>query len=157
MKTKTFILTFFILFSHIAFGQSDSLSFEYKIRLPYRDCAHSHICCQTTCPCCPNFPLDSLQIKFAQQIYSLEKTYLRETINPTDTIVYLQSAIDHISKIKNIDVFDGSSKLVYSKSLYFVSNQNIRLDLTHLRSGVYFIRIRTEQDIFSSKLIIKNE
>lgn len=77
--------------------------------------------------------------------------------NPSDGIVYLQSAIDQISKIKNIDVFDGSGKLVYSKSPYFVSNQNIRLDLTHLRSGVYFIRIRTEQDIFSSKLIIKNE
>lgn len=76
--------------------------------------------------------------------------------NPSDGIIYLQSAIDQISKIKNIDVFDGSGKLVYSKSPYFVSNQNIRLDLTGLRPGIYFIRIRTEQDLFTGKLIIKN-
>ena len=77
------------------FGQNDSLSFEEKVRLPYRDCAHSHICCQVKCPCCPNYgkidfgpniPLDSLQIEFAQKVYSLEKTYLRVKINPTDTI-----------------------------------------------------------------------
>jgi len=63
MKTKTFILTFYILFSHIAFGQSDSLSFEDKIRLTYRDCAHSHICCQVICPCCPNAEKIILNLK----------------------------------------------------------------------------------------------
>lgn len=77
------------------FGQNDSLSFEEKVHLPYRDCAHSHICCQVKCPCCPNYgkidsgpniPLDSSQIEFAQKVYSLERTYLKENINPIETI-----------------------------------------------------------------------
>ena len=75
--------------------------------------------------------------------------------NPSEGIVFLQPAIDQVSRIKNIDVFDVSGKLVYSQSPNFVNNENIRLDLSHLRTGVYFIRVRTEQDSFSRKLIIK--
>lgn len=75
--------------------------------------------------------------------------------NPSEGIVFLQSAIDQVSRIKYIDVFDVGGKLVYSQSPYFINNQNLRLDLTHLRTGIYFIRVRTEQDVFSRKLIIK--
>lgn len=63
MKQKLF--TFFILLfiSHFAFGQNDSISFEDKFRLSSRDCAHSHICCQTDCPCCPNYGKTILNLK----------------------------------------------------------------------------------------------
>lgn len=92
---KNLIILISILITNFAFGQIDSLSFEEKVRFSSKDCAHSHICCQVKCPCCPNYgkiyfrpniPLDSLQIKFSQKIYSLEKTYLQKNINPTDTI-----------------------------------------------------------------------
>lgn len=95
MKTKLYTLVLLLFLSHFAFGQSNSLNFEDKIRLRSSDCAHSHICCQVKCPCCPNYgkidfgpniPLNSQQIKFAQEVYTLEKTYLREKVNPTDTI-----------------------------------------------------------------------
>lgn len=75
--------------------------------------------------------------------------------NPSDGIVFIQSATSQISKVKNIEVFDGSGKLVYSRAQNFVNTQNIRLDLTHLRTGIYYIRIRTEKGIFTNKLIIK--
>ena len=92
---KNLIILISILITSFAFGQIDSLSFEEKVSLSSRDCAHSHICCQVKCPCCPNYgkidfgpniPLDSLQIKFAHKIYSLEKTYLQKKVKPTDTI-----------------------------------------------------------------------
>jgi|SRR5690554_195163 len=92
---KNLIILISILITNFAFGQIDSLSFEEKVSLSSRDCAHSHICCQVKCPCCPNYgkidfgpniPLDSLQIKFAHKIYSLEKTYLPKKVKPTDTI-----------------------------------------------------------------------
>jgi len=92
---KNLIILISILITNFAFGQIDSLSFEEKVSLSSRDCAHSHICCQVKCPCCPNYgkidfgpniPLDSLQIKFAHKIYSLEKTYLQKKVKPTDTI-----------------------------------------------------------------------
>lgn len=63
MKTKLYILTFLILFSAVAFGQKDSLSFQDTQRLFSSDCAHSHICCQVNCPCCPNFGKTILNLK----------------------------------------------------------------------------------------------
>lgn len=122
---KNLIILISILITNFAFGQIDSLSFEEKVQFSSRDCAHSHICCQVKCPCCPNYgkidfgpniPLDSLQIKFAQRIYSLEKTYLQKNINPTDTI--------------NIDTKKYSLKFVekiglaptYEESQQFASN-----------------------------------
>lgn len=61
MKTK--LLTFLMLFSGVVFAQNDSLSFEDRLRLSSRDCAHSHICCQVNCACCPNFGKTILNLK----------------------------------------------------------------------------------------------
>lgn len=52
---KNLIVLILILITNFAFGQVDSLSFEERLLLRTRDCAHSHICCQTDCPCCPNY------------------------------------------------------------------------------------------------------
>lgn len=124
MKIKLFTFLFLLSLSHFALGQNDSLSFGDKLRLSSRDCTHSHICCQTDCPCCPNFPLDSLQIKFAQQIYSLEKTYLRETINPTDTISighkkYLLKFVERIGMAPTYNEYlQFASNITYSCTQY---------------------------------------
>lgn len=101
---------FFIAVSNFVFGQSDSLSFENQLHVPARDCAHSHICCDVGCFCCPHGllqlskklkvnnspdslyvafkqnPVDSSMIKFAQKVYSLERKYMKGKIYPADTI-----------------------------------------------------------------------
>lgn len=63
MQNKLYILTFLILFSAVAFGQKDSLSFQDTRSLFSSDCAHSHICCQVNCPCCPNYGKTILNLK----------------------------------------------------------------------------------------------
>lgn len=122
---KLYIQVLLLSLSHFAFGQSDSLSFENKIKFRDRGCAHSHICCQVKCPCCPNYgnidfgrniPLDSLQIKFAQEVYTLEKNNLGEKVNPTDTIIidrkkYLLKFVEKIGWAPT-----------YEESLMFASN-----------------------------------
>lgn len=77
MKSKKLPIIAIILLSFAnqidAFGQSDTLSPTLN-----RDCAHSHICCMVSCPCCPNSliksgTLDSLIIytAFLRPDYSL--------------------------------------------------------------------------------------
>ncbi|WP_107038689.1 hypothetical protein [Brumimicrobium mesophilum] len=53
---KNYIIFLFLLFQFTAFGQEDTLNKEKIVHQEIQiiDCAHSHICCQVGCSCCPN-------------------------------------------------------------------------------------------------------
>lgn len=84
MQNKLCILTFFILLSGVAFAQNDSLSFEDKLRLSSRDCAHSHICCLVNCACCPNYGKTILNLK-----------------NPSDSLSHIAFGQDSLLLVKD--------------------------------------------------------
>lgn len=161
MKIKLCTFLLLLSLSHFAFGQIDSLSFEEKVSLSSRDCAHSHICCQVKCPCCPNYgkidfgpniPLDNLQIKFTHKIYSLEKTYLQKKVKPTDTINIdsKKYSLKFVEKIGLAPVYEESqqfeSNITYSCIKY--GNDHIIIKLSR-NTGIpnqtnYFYEILRE-------------
>jgi len=82
MKIK---LILFLFFYHIlAFGQNDTLMLYYSI--PVYPCAHSHICCNVGCECCPDgWNLRELSQKIKKDSINVKsdvsKRYVGETFD----------------------------------------------------------------------------
>ncbi len=72
--------------------------------------------------------------------------------NPSDGIVWLNSSFN----LKRIIVQDALGKLVYEKNAFNNGNEKaIKLDLNHLKSGLYYINIQNNKESTTQKLILK--
>ncbi len=69
--------------------------------------------------------------------------------NPTNGTLYVESTNIDIQKII---IFDINGKIIFEKK---ATKQNERIDLHHLCSGIYVIRILTISEVFTSKIVKK--
>jgi hypothetical protein len=58
-------------------------------------------------------------------------------------------------KILKLDVFSVQGQRVYTNE-YFCNQNEIRTNLSFLASGLYIVKIQTECDIKTTKIIIEN-
>lgn len=67
------------------------------------------------------------------------------------------SAMIHISAgeltIKNQEIINTTGQIIWNKSQ--VNQKEFKLDISHLKSGVYFARIRTSKGIVTKKISVK--
>jgi len=68
--------------------------------------------------------------------------------NPANNLVYINSP----GKINDVKVFNTLGQMIYSGKY---NNQQIQLDLSGYKTGIYFIRINSGGKISSAKLIIR--
>jgi hypothetical protein len=69
--------------------------------------------------------------------------------NPAKRILYIEFFRDDIQRMK---IFDINGKLIFEKK---VTKQNENIDLLGLSTGVYFIQILTNDEVFITKIIKK--
>lgn len=75
--------------------------------------------------------------------------------NPTTGKVILDfSKISNFGIVGNIDVSDITGKNIYSTQYSTINNQ-LNLDLSELESGIYFIKIKSNSQSITKKLIIR--
>lgn len=90
-----------------------------------------------------------------QAIYDTSHVNIPEFNADRAVSIYPNPAKDEISisserNIHNIDIFDMAGRLVLQ---FQPSSSNVILDIKPLKSGFYFIKITTEKEIFTQKLI----
>jgi hypothetical protein len=94
----------------------------------------------------------TIVVKFMSttSIESVENQQIRIYPNPTDG----QLIIDNGQwTIENVEIFNVIGQSVYSSTLGVAST--LRLDVSHLPSGIYFIRIQTENGVVAEKIVKK--
>lgn len=76
--------------------------------------------------------------------------------NPTTGLVSIniEKVIEKIDSLIDICVFDMHGKIVCEKNQQF-NMKNIELDITKCSAGIYFIRIRSRENTYISKLVKK--
>jgi Domain of unknown function DUF11/Secretion system C-terminal sorting domain/MAM domain, meprin/A5/mu/N-terminal domain of BNR-repeat neuraminidase len=74
--------------------------------------------------------------------------------NPTNGIVYLSLDVNTISK-GSIEVFNSTGSRVYSKNLHNKTESVNEINLSNLPKGMYFVKINTDNNSNTKKLIIK--
>jgi hypothetical protein len=74
--------------------------------------------------------------------------------NPTDGHVYID--INMTKKEDGlVEIFDVMGKKVYKYEFKALTAESIEADLSSLRSGVYFVTLKSGNDIITKKLMIK--
>jgi len=73
--------------------------------------------------------------------------------NPSKGVFYLESS-DNLHFINNVEIYDISGKQIFSHKPIIQDNK-IRLDLSHLKTGIYFLRLRSGKSIVVKKLVIE--
>jgi hypothetical protein len=68
--------------------------------------------------------------------------------NPTVGELYVKT---HGVRLQNIEIFDIFGRNVNSK--FKIQNSKFDVDISHLPTGIYFLRITTENGIVSRKII----
>ena len=90
---------------------------------------------------------------------TLEETTLHNVIkvfpNPNQGIFNLELSKEFFDKEIRIVVFDAMGKRVYHSKHHGAGEKpNIKLDLTHLHKGIYFIWVQAEEQTGVEQLII---
>ena len=70
--------------------------------------------------------------------------------NPSAGLFYLASP--DMSTLKNLTVINSSGQIVFAEEKYPASSQ---INLMNEPDGIYFIRLRTEQRVFTQKIILR--
>ena len=73
--------------------------------------------------------------------------------NPSDDYTYIKSR-NMASKVKSLTMYDRSGALLQIPNLEVLTEDLIRLDLTGMPSGVYYLRIRDQSTSKTQKLVI---
>jgi hypothetical protein len=81
---------------------------------------------------------------------SLAATDLRLYPNPASDLV---TVISNNAIISNVDVIDNTGKVVLSKS--HLNKEKVNLDLTILKSGIYYVRLATSKGMLTERLIVQ--
>ncbi|RLB03004.1 MAG: hypothetical protein DRG59_12225, partial [Deltaproteobacteria bacterium] len=87
---------------------------------------------------------------FAQTNYiesqSLPQTQIQIFPNPANDILTIEGNFN-LEEIKKITIFDVSGRII--KPLVCSKNKNIQLNISQLSSGIYFIKVVTEDEIIN--------
>ena len=83
-------------------------------------------------------------------IQNINTTQFRIVPNPSNGNVTLSDL--NLENSAPCNVYDAFGKLVYSTTLY--PDQNPTLNVSHLKSGIYFVDIQTSQNTLRSKMMI---
>jgi hypothetical protein len=75
---------------------------------------------------------------------------LRMYPNPTSDLITIAASNTIIS---NVDVIDNTGKVVIRKS--HLNKEKVNLDLTTLKSGIYYVRLATSKGMFTERLIVQ--
>lgn len=67
--------------------------------------------------------------------------------NPTSGVLNVQ--LDHLNEINSLDVFSVSGRKVYTV------RENTEINISHLSSGVYILRVNTKKGVLNTKIIKK--
>jgi hypothetical protein len=69
--------------------------------------------------------------------------------NPTSGIIYLEFISNNTPQVS---IFDLTGKLIYDK-LHSISNNKLKIDFSNFESGIYLIKIKENNKIFTGKVI----
>jgi hypothetical protein len=81
---------------------------------------------------------------------SLAATDLRVYPNPASDLITVTS---NNAIISNVDIIDNTGKVVLRKS--HLNKEEVNLDLTTLKSGVYYVRLATSKGVITEQLIVQ--
>ena len=81
---------------------------------------------------------------------SLAATDLRVYPNPASDLITIAA---NNTIISNVDVIDNTGKVVLRKS--HLNKEEVNLDLTILKSGIYYVRLATSKGMFTERLIVQ--
>ena len=81
---------------------------------------------------------------------SLAATDLRVYPNPASDLITIAA---NNTIISNVDVIDITGKVVLRKS--HLNKEEVDLDLTILKSGIYYVRLATSKGMFTERLIVQ--
>ena len=91
-----------------------------------------------------------------EYIYSVERKldteYLSIYPNPADSNVNLKITANYGDKIKIKDLF--VKEIINLKLNRLYKNENFKLDINSLNSGIYFVELESNETIFFNKLIV---
>ena len=73
--------------------------------------------------------------------------------NPLSNYLNINLEINE-SKPISIDIVNNLGQVVYQKEEIITSNYVQKVDLTHLDSGVYYVRFRIDGSMFSRKIVV---
>jgi len=73
------------------------------------------------------------------------------TLHPNPTTGELRIENGEL-RIKSVEVFDVYGRKLLSNHL-ITSSSNQKIDISHLNSGIYFVKITTEQGVIVEKII----
>lgn len=104
------------------------------------------------------FASDDLQVFEKMTVVSNEEL-TNETAfdvypNPT-TGLFNVTLSTEISKDATLEVFDVLGKVVAVKGAASLSNSNVELDLTNMQNGVYFVRLISDNEIYTQSVTLQ--
>ncbi len=79
---------------------------------------------------------------------------LRMFPNPTNGIVHLLCDSEMINKLK-VEVFNALGSLMYTNEFENINQSIIKLDLSKLSKGIYFVKLTAHSETFVNSLIIR--
>ncbi len=76
--------------------------------------------------------------------------------NPTKSKINITLEINKPARV-NIDIVDVNGRIIYtvSQNKLEAGTQYIKIPITNIESGIYFIKIKTDKGIFTTKKIVK--
>jgi predicted esterase len=74
--------------------------------------------------------------------------------NPTSNFINIQSSTDE--KIENITIVSALGQIVYQTNYDDAEKQKVTIDISNIANGNYIIRIGTDRDIYTKKIIKQN-
>jgi hypothetical protein len=72
--------------------------------------------------------------------------------NPAKTLFYLKNVTN--KNIYGIKIFDLKGELIISRNEIILPSKKFQIDLSNLKSGLYFVRYDSEQSTHAQKLIV---
>jgi len=103
----------------------------------------------------PRFLADVEKVENAVNIETLNaNSMIKLYPNPSTGTVTLELSRDDASDLE-VEIYSLSGKMVYRNAYSSVTNVQEKIDLSNVARGMYVLRVRSENEIFVSKLVIK--
>lgn len=76
------------------------------------------------------------------------------SVNPNPASGHVSISVPENIKVMNFKIIDIKGNTLISRN-YFPSGNNFTEDISRFPSGIYFIHLQTENNVFTKKLIIR--
>ncbi len=95
--------------------------------------------------------IDDFLISGTLGVNTLATNKIKLYPNPTNGIITL--SVDENSIIKSFEIYDLSGKLIKNSTFTENSPTNINIDLSNFSQGIYFIKVTSDEGIYSNRLL----